>query len=208
MLVHRKVLTNLKVPFVFRRSVPLQFLPLFFLICGPTFVDILEHVFADWLWVGGCAHLFSTHTHTSTLVCGLRHFIFVCMYVLFVSRRLPRLIYFAQISEFSGDLRSLLRSSSRRIGPLFRTQKRPRVATRKNGRARQKYTHRHQRTPALTHTRSQVSVFFLHLCFFFCPFLSTFSDSRILSFFRRVTTFNCNYNEQSTLRGAVGAEGA
>lgn len=47
MLVQRKVLTNLKVPFVFRRSgLGCSRGPLFY-VCGPTFVDILEHVFAD-----------------------------------------------------------------------------------------------------------------------------------------------------------------
>jgi len=184
MLVHRKVLTNLKVPFVFRRSVPLQFLPLFFLICGPTFVDILEHVFADWLWVGGCAHLFSTHTHTQArwfVVCGTL-FSYVCTFCLFlgasrdwfISRKLANLVGICVVCYV------LLRGGS---GLSFARRRDPEWQQEKMA-AHAKNIHTDTNAHQHSHTRARKFLFFFSaLVLFFCPFLSTFSDSRILSFF-------------------------
>lgn len=104
-----------------------------------------------------------------------------------------RLIYLAKISEFSGDFRSLLRSALP-SGLSFAHRRDSRVATRKNGRARQKYTH----TPTHTHGKLMFFLLFLHLCFF----ALLVSDSRNITFFsdqQRLIAFTTN-----TLRGGRG----
>lgn len=132
-----------------------QLLLIFWSTCSPT--D------CGWepAWELACFAHWHTHTHWRRwFVCGLRHSIFV---LLFVFGHPLRLIYLAKISEFSGDLRSLLRSALP-SGLSFAHRRDSRVATRKNGRARQKYTH----TP--THTHGKLMFFFAFSALvLFCP---------------------------------------